>query len=504
MNVLHIEPSSAATTQRAPALLPAVVIASIGVSAVGGAMVMSADPGQLLLLATVGAGLGGWALRSPSFAVMLMAVALFLRTPLSQGSSLPIELWLLVFVLLVIATGLWLMRTSERVRGAGPVEWAMALFLLWNVYSMVSPHEYGAIDPDTGGPLPVVRFIVVATLIPFTLYLVGRYTFDTPKAVRALLWTILVLATYSAAVSIMPAVGLGGRVWPRYIVDDPAWEGRAVGIFNQPVVNGMVLTLGFAIAMFFCSHRDEPRWRRIAAAGIAVSCGIGIYLTYTRAVWLSALLVLIVGALLAKGFRAGFVVALGLVTTAVLLNWSTFTSSDREAGGVASESEVQSRLNDIQTALWARTEKPLAGWGIGRFPAVNTYHHQQWSQDVPWAGGYGEAAHSNEMGVLAELGGIGLALWLSVLIFIVVRLRIAYRRLTDNGMCGRPLAVIAIMAMTILVCTGLTVDLRYFDFPTATTFLVIGIAAGWAERVARPAQTPAPVPDVEREPVHHA
>jgi hypothetical protein len=41
------------------------------------------------------------------------------------------------------------------------------------------------------------------------------------------------------------------------------------------------------------------------------------------------------------------------------------------------------RLNDAQTALWVAL-KPLTGWGIGRFAAVNTYHHQQWSPAIPW------------------------------------------------------------------------------------------------------------------------
>ncbi|MGP4056526.1 O-antigen ligase family protein [Mycobacterium sp. 4D054] len=502
MSSLHEAPPTAAASHRPPERLLAVGLMTGCAAAVCAAVVvMPSDPGLTLIIVTAAAGLGGYALRSPTFAVTLMTVTLFLRTPLASLGDLPVELWLVVFALLALATALWLERTADRVRGLGPVECVMGLFLLWNVYSMVSPHKYPATDTMNGGPLPVARFIVVATMIPFALYVVGRFTFDRPAAVRGLLWTILTLATYSAAVSIMPFTGLGGWVWPRYIVTDPAWEGRAVGIFNQPVVNGMVLTLGFAIAMFFLSRRGDPGWQRWASALITALCGVGIYLTYTRAVWLSALLVLFVGAFLARGFRSGFIVVLGVVATAALMNWSTFTSSDREAGGVASQSEIQSRLNDIETALWARSQKPLVGWGIGRFPEVNTHHHQQWSQDVPWVGGYGEVAHSNEMGLLAELGGIGLALWLSVLTLIAFRLRNAYRRLSDRDLCGRPLAVIAIMAMVILICTGLTVDLRYFDFPTATTFLVLGIAVGWSERTTNATiGTPG---SAERELRHH-
>jgi O-antigen ligase len=484
-----------------PAFVPAAVVVIGTLVVVSAALPLGSMFGHTLIVGAIAVVLVRCALGSPVFTVVTLLVTLFIRLPLASEIDLPVELWLLIFAVLVIATALWMQRTSVRVRGIGPVEWAMGLYVMWNVYSMVTPHKYPAIDPTIGGPLSVARFIVIATVIPFALFQVGRYTFDRVVAVRTVLWTVLTLAAYSAAVSIMPFVGLGDWVWPRYIVTDPAWEDRAVGIFNQPVVNGMVLTLGFAIALLLLSRRCEPLWRKRVAFIVAVACGWGIYLTYTRAVWLSGLVVLIIGACLAKGFRRGFIAALGLVTTVVIVNWSAFTSSDRKAGGVASQSEVQSRLNDIQTALWARAQKPFEGWGIGRFPALNTYHHQQWSLEVPWIGGYGEVAHTNEMGLLAELGAIGLVLWLCVLVLIAYRLRDAYRALPDDDLCGKPLAVVAIMAMAILVCTGLTVDLRYFDYPTATTFLIVGIAAGWLERIRAKA---IPVGDVvEREPQRH-
>ena len=128
---------------------------------------------------------------------------------------------------------------------------------------------------------------------------------------------------------------------------------------------------------------------------------------------------------------------------------------------------------------------PLTGWGIGRFQAVNTYHHQQWSPDTPWIRGYGIVSHENELGILAELGVIGLALWICVLALIAYRLWNAYRTLPDDDLCGKPLAVTAIMALAILICTGLTVDLRFFDFPTAAVFLLAGITIGWSDRHKR-------------------
>ena len=174
-----------------------------------------------------------------------------------------------------------------------------------------------------------------------------------------------------------------------------------------------------------------------------------------------------------------------MVMTVIAFNWSVFTSSDREAGGVASAGEIDDRLNNMQTALWAAAEKPLTGWGIGRFPAVNTYHHQQWSPDVHGSVATASSRTRTSWGILAELGVIGLALWICVLALIAYRLWDAYRTLPDDDLCGKPLAVIAIMAVAILVCTGLTVDLRFFDFPMAAVFLLAGITIGWSDRHKR-------------------
>jgi O-antigen ligase len=393
-----------------------------------------------------------------------------------------------VFVALVIATALWMDRTPTRLRGIGAVEWAMALYLMWNVYSMFAAHKYTAGDQLTNEATSVWRFITIGTLIPFVMYVVGRYTFDRTAAVRVLLWTILTLAAYSAAVSIMQFTGPTDWVWPRYIVDsspEDTWVGRAVGVVHQPVVNGLILLLGFAVAMLLISSRSEPTWRKWLAFVIAIGCGYSVYLTHTRAAWLSGAVMLIIGALLARGYRTGFIAALGITATIIAINWPVFTSADRQVGGVASVNEVDDRLNTTQTALWAAAQKPLAGWGIGRFQAVNTYHHQQWSPDTPWIRGYAIVSHGNELGILAELGAIGLALWICVLALVAYRLRDAYRTLPDDDWCGKPLAVTAIMAMAILVCTGLTVDLRFFDFPTAAVFLLIGIAVGWSDRHKR-------------------
>ena len=213
----------------------------------------------------------------------------------------------------------------------------------------------------------------------------------------------------------------------------------------------------------------------------------GVYCTYTRASWLVFVLVCVLGVLCAKGFRSGFVAALGVGFVFVTLTWSNFTSSDRRAGGVGSADEVNDRLNGIATSLWAFREEPLTGWGIGRFPAINTYNHQQWSEHVPWIRGLGIPSHFNELGILAELGAIGLGLWLAVICSIMYLTVRAFRVLPARTLSGKPYAFISVIGLLVVIIGGLTVDLRFLRFISELVLFLAGIAIGAAHRTAESA-----------------
>jgi O-antigen ligase len=168
---------------------------------------------------------------------------------------------------------------------------------------------------------------------------------------------------------------------------------------------------------------------------------------------------------------------------------------------VGSLDEVQDRLNNIATSLWAFPREPILGWGIGRFTAVNTYHHQQWSPETPWVRGFGIASHLDSLGILVELGIIGLVLWLVILVLIYARLVRVIRLLPAEGMYGRALGLTALLCLIAQTITGLTVDLRFFDFPNIIVMVIAGAVIGWlpaqARRTPPPAEAiPVPAPSV--------
>ncbi|MCA1704456.1 MAG: O-antigen ligase family protein, partial [Actinobacteria bacterium] len=75
-----------------------------------------------------------------------------------------------------------------------------------------------------------------------------------------------------------------------------------------------------------------------------------------------------------------------------------------------------------------------------------------------------------------------LGLWLAVLFLVGRRLIHAVTNLPRDGLCGPDLAVVALIAYISLIVTGLTVDVRFFDFANALVMLLIGAAIGYVDR----------------------
>lgn len=444
-----------------------------------------------LLVVVVGAVGGALLLGSPVLALALLLVTSFARLALNV-EFLPAEPMVLVFCGLVVSALLAGSRAKLSFR-LGALEAAMAGYLLWNVVSAVMPHDLPAVQPFTNESISLFRFILTGTALPFVAFVVARATFVGERRVRQLMVGLVSFAVYSAFVSVLQFTGPTSLVWPRYIVEDPTYPERAVGVMNQPVVNGLVMVAGFLTAMFMTHDRIAGARRRLVFLVAALACIPGVYMTKTRAVWLAFGVGVVLCAIFARGMRTGFVVTLVAMLLTIGANWATFTSPDRVSGGVGSSGEVDDRLNSIATSLWAIEREPVVGWGIGRFAQVNTEHHKQWEPSTDFRRGYGISSHENELGIATELGLVGLALWLAVVLLMVRRLVVALRVLPAEGLAGRVLGLLAVTVLGTWVVIGFTVDLRFLDFANLLTFTVVGAAVGAADAVsARAAARPAP------------
>ena len=461
-------------------------------------------PGVSIIIVSCCVALGFLLVSNPVAAVLVMLVVEFFRAA-TPTTGLPAEPFVIAFFGAIGSAVLAAFRRSRGMPQLGVVELAMGLYIAWNITSAIAPHEFPSADSLTGVAMPPWRLILTGILVPFTMYIIGRWMFDRKSSVDGLLWIIVGLTGISVIVSILQILGLSVPFVPTYS-NDPSttWDSRAVGVFNQPVVNGLVMTIGFAAAIYLASQRGNAQWKRLIAYIVAASSVCGIYVTYTRIAWITFGVALLMGVILGRGMRRGFAVVLVGVAVVLAANWTISSSDGRAASRISSESEIHDRLNGAATSLWAIQERPLLGWGIGRFSQVNTYHHQQWSQDINWVRGYGYTSHENELGIAAELGLIGLALWLTILTLVVRRLITAYRAARHPGNAADPgLALVAVIAMTTWCATGVTNSMTFYDFANGITFLLVGVVVGQHERsrhVSRiePGPTTGETPDETR------
>ena len=187
-------------------------------------------------------------------ACIYLLIATFFRLAVPPD-TFPVDPFVIAFAGVVASTWIWMARRRPGLSAVevDPVLGAIVLYIMWNVISMVLPHPYPPGSPLRQEPFSVQRFIVIGTLMPLAMFFIGRWVFISRRAIRVMLWAIVGFGAYSTVVSIFqfhaPAL-----VWPRYIVDAPNWEGRANGVFNQPVVNGLVLIVGFLVALLIASH----------------------------------------------------------------------------------------------------------------------------------------------------------------------------------------------------------------------------------------------------------
>lgn len=377
--------------------------------------------------------------------------------------------------------------TGRRELGRfGTTEFLMVCFVIYLTASSLAPHPFPALG-EKGEPRPLLDLILTSAFLPFAGFVMARQILTDERNVRRFLWFITAFGTYLAITNVFWLLGPHALVFPHDILDPSVGthEDRGRGVFLNAAVTGFVLVASFAVTMFLASQYRARL--RAPLLGLSLLMLLGIGLTQTRSAWLAAIIVILFSAAVNKGFRRWYfviIIGLGIFVGA---NWSTFTSKDRTQGGVTSTNETEDRLNAAATGIWAIEQKPILGWGLGRFPTINTIHHKAWG-NTPWKRGYGIFPHDTQIGIGAELGLAGLGLWLAIIFSMVMASRRAWRSLPRSGLLNRNIAILFWSVAISWVVSASLIDMRLFSFANTLFFIFGGMCAGLADAHARRAE----------------
>lgn len=222
-------------------------------------------------------------------------------------------------------------------------------------------------------------------------------------------------------------VGMGGDA--AALASGPLHDHQLFGAF-------MILPLLLSLALSFGGGTPA---QRLAGQASLLLCLAGAWEAQDRSAWLGLAASLLVFAVLAvwvkprsvmelfaSGRRAAvFVPALLVLIAALGVIW---LSPDRDKALARLESVAQAPASRFDSRVWREqvwtgtrrmiAEKPLWGWGIGSFPIM----HQPFTgtgqrAGEVYAGGPdidGEA-HNSYLQLWAEMGGVGLVLWMAAL-----------------------------------------------------------------------------------------
>jgi putative inorganic carbon (HCO3(-)) transporter len=322
------------------------------------------------------------------------------------GSPVPLDRAALALGLASLLVREWRHRDGRlRTR---PIDWLLMTVLL---YGIVSAAVVGTLDDSHARFTLLDRYGAV----PFLLFFAAPYAFRTEKDRNILIGALVGLGAYLGFTALIETTGPSALVVPHYIADPTIGIhfGRARGPFVDAVANGLALYACAVACVLAVLRWENSRWRVVAGV-VGALCLLGVVLTLTRAVWIGAGAGSLI-ALLAYRPTRRFVVpaavacfALVVVALAVIPGLS-----DRVDTRLADQQPVWDRKNSNSAAVRMIGERPLFGFGWGKFPEESPNFYRQ-ADDYPLSAV--SELHNVYLSNAVELGVLGAALWLAGLI----------------------------------------------------------------------------------------
>lgn len=293
-----------------------------------------------------------------------------------------------------------------------------AVMIVLGVYATVSSLIAATLFSGTEGAFALLDRLSITAFILFT---VSPLIFHDRRSRNALLVALVILGAYLGYLATVEGLGAKQLTFPTYI------NNPDIGIHFDRARGPMLESAGFGLALFECSVAAvvavrvwKNRWARVGAGVVAATCLLGTLFTLTRSVWIGVGLGIIAVMISSREWRrrllpavaVGAVVLVGLLT----LSSSIGTQVDARSGD---QSPIWDRLNLTDAAFRAVEEHPLFGIGWRRFRADGDEYLRQ-LPEIPQQGA-GLDIHNAVLSHAAELGLIGVALWLAVVIMTIGR-----------------------------------------------------------------------------------
>jgi len=428
--------------------------ALLGSIALGLGLLAGVDP-KLAIAAAIGLAFVVLVLGDLTFGLCLFAVVSFLDLLPDLGGSL-LSFSKVVGLLIAIS---WLAKvsTSDDTRNDFLAAYPVFAYVLAAFVGFAGLSLTWAEDAQAG------RTSLMRFALNLILFLIVYTAVRTPKQF------VLTVGAYVSGASIAAAYGM---LFPP---QDTAYYdvSRVGGTLGDPNELAAVLVPGMVLAAALAITLKRAPLLRLAAVGASALCAAGVFLTLSRGGLIATAFALLVGLFVAGRWRVQALLLTVLVAFGGLFYFGYVASED--AVDRVTQVEGGSGRTDLWTVGLRMVEaEPVHGVGVGNFQAASVHYllepgvlrRDEFIVDNP------KSAHNTYLQVLAELGGVGLTLFASIILFsLLCMLRAAriFERLGEQGM------ELLARALLVAVAGVLAADFFISDTFSKQLWLLLGL-----------------------------
>lgn len=386
----------------------------------------------------------------------------------------------MVFVLLAVGFA----RGSLRPFNFGAVGWCFLLLAL------VCTVSWGVAGSDAGSE----SYRWLTTLwnliyLPFGVFLLAKNARYDRTRLQGLLLTIVCVGAYLAITAAAEHFRLTQLVWPKYILDPDVGIqfGRARGPFVSSVTMGEWLIVAF-LGVCLVLRIARARLAKLSLSVLVLAVTAAIYFTDTRSVWASFAMVLGIIALFGGALAWWPRRVVALVVVVFVVGIGAKLSIYEQTLFSRRQSTVDYRVANAKTLFAMGVANPWVGVGYGNF--LREYPNYFRGDSLDLTPNLGDGNHNTYLGLFAETGISGFALYVALYICALVECLRARKSLSSTREFESAVALVSGCLVCVAIFEAGFSDIRFNPTFNTVVFLFVGTAASAGRSAAEPVEEP--------------
>ena len=314
----------------------------------------------------------------------------------------------------------------------------------------------------------LVRMYLDRLLIPIMIYFVMRFSVLDKRNLKILVWAAFFVAL------IQNAIGIASWVIPSIL--PYVWRHnigyRTAGSLGDPAVFTSLLMFCTVVLISAAMNRKNDLIR-ILYLLVSGASFISVFISLERGSWLAGVLV-IISLVIFHGKKFFRLILLGSFFV-LLLSFSLLSNQISMASNrIGEQHPIDDRIVVTDAMIRMVIEKPIFGWG---YEALNSnlknYYRQVGSASIII--GF-TTSHNTFLTIFTELGLIGILLYLSPLLWLLIK---SLKRLRRNSIKNSNqvfLITIWISSIQYFVVSNF-MDMRFFPIGLTLYWMILGLIA---------------------------